>query len=124
MKINNIEGEVVKDNDVYILKDNTDLKSLVLSSTLLHTGTSTRCHSHPGQEEIYMIMDGQGKMQLDDKMVLVKEGEVILIEDGVFIESLIQETSLCIWYEYLMAIEIIKLKHFLLTAIFYANQYR
>ena len=31
-----------------------------------------------------MIMDGQGKMQLDDKMVLVKEGEVILIEDGVF----------------------------------------
>jgi len=30
MKINNIEGEVVKDN--------TDLKSLVLSSTLLHPG--------------------------------------------------------------------------------------
>ena len=26
MKINNIEGEVVKDNDVYILKDNTDLR--------------------------------------------------------------------------------------------------
>jgi len=37
MKINNIEGEVVKDNDVYILKDNTDLKSLVLSSTLLYS---------------------------------------------------------------------------------------
>ena len=53
MKINNIEGEVVKDNDVYILKDNTDLKSLVLSSTLLHPGKSTRGHSHPGQEEIY-----------------------------------------------------------------------
>ena len=42
---------------------------------------------------------------------------------GFFIESIIQETSLCIWYAYLMAIEIIKLKHFLLTAIFYANQY-
>jgi len=41
MKINNIEGEVVKDNDVYILKDNTDLKSLVLSSTLLHLGGSS-----------------------------------------------------------------------------------
>ncbi len=80
MKINNIEGEVVKDNDVYILKDNTDLKSLVLSSTLLHPGKSTRGHSHPGQEEIYMIMDGQGKMQLDDKMVLVKEGEVLFLD--------------------------------------------
>jgi quercetin dioxygenase-like cupin family protein len=74
MKINNIEGEVVKDNDVYILKDNTDLKSLVLSSTLLHPGKSTRGHSHPGQEEIYMIMDGQGKMQLDDKTGISKGG--------------------------------------------------
>ncbi len=33
MKINNIEGEVVKGN--------TDLKSLVLSSTLLHLGGSS-----------------------------------------------------------------------------------
>lgn len=124
MKINNIEGEVIKDNDVYILKDNTDLKSLVLSSTLLHPGKSTRGHSHPGQEEIYMIMDGQGKMQLNDKTVLVKEGEVILKRMGFFIESIIQETSLCIWYAYLMAIEIIKLKHFLLTTIFNASQNR
>ena len=26
MKINNIDGEVVKDNDTYLLKDNTTLK--------------------------------------------------------------------------------------------------
>jgi len=108
MKINNIEGEVVKDNDVYILKDNSDLKSLVLSSTLLHPGKSTRGHSHPGQEEIYMIMDGQGKMQLDDKTVLVKEGEVILIEDGVFHRVHNIGDKPFIWYAYLMAIEIIK----------------
>jgi len=63
MKINNIDGEVVKDNETYLLKDNTSLKNLVVSSTTLHPGKSTRGHSHPGKEEVYMI---------------------ILIEDGVF----------------------------------------
>ena len=35
MKINNIDGEVVKDNETYLLKDNTSLKNLVVSSTTL-----------------------------------------------------------------------------------------
>jgi len=34
--INNISGEVVKDNDTYLLKDNLALNNLVLSSTTLH----------------------------------------------------------------------------------------
>jgi len=36
MKINNIDGEVVKDNETYILKDNTSLNNFVISSTTLH----------------------------------------------------------------------------------------
>ena len=31
MKINNIDGEIVKDNETYLLKDNTSLKNLVVS---------------------------------------------------------------------------------------------
>ena len=84
MKINNIDGEVVKDNETYILKDNTSLKNLVISSTTLHPGKSTRGHSHSGQEEIYMIMSGSGTMELDDKKIDIQGGEMILIEDGVF----------------------------------------
>jgi hypothetical protein len=38
MKINNIDGEIVKDNETYLLKDNTSLKNLVVSSTTLHPG--------------------------------------------------------------------------------------
>ena len=49
MKINNIDGEIVKDNETYLLKDNTSLKNLVVSSTTLHPGKSTRGHSHPGK---------------------------------------------------------------------------
>ena len=84
MKISNIDGEIVKDNETYLLKDNTSLKNLVVSSTTLHPGKSTRGHKHPGKEEVYMIMSGTGRMQLDDNEFDISGGEMILIEDGVF----------------------------------------
>ena len=84
MKINNIDGQIVKDNETYILKDNTSLKNLVISSTTLHPGKSTRGHSHSGQEEVYMIISGFGEMELDDKKIDIQGGEMVLIEDGVF----------------------------------------
>ena len=36
LNIHDIGGEVVKDNETYLLKDNKTLKNLVLSSTLLY----------------------------------------------------------------------------------------
>ena len=84
MKISNIDGEIVKDNETYLLKDNTSLKNLVVSSTTLHPGKSTRGHNHPGKEEVYMNMSGTGRMQLDDNEFDISGGEMILIEDGVF----------------------------------------
>jgi mannose-6-phosphate isomerase-like protein (cupin superfamily) len=84
MKINNIDGEVVKDNETYILKDNTSLKNFVISSTTLHSGKSTKGHNHVGKEEVYMIMSGSGKMDLDDKTIPIEGGDMVLIEDGVF----------------------------------------
>ena len=80
----NIEGKIVKEDDRYIVKDNTSLNNLVVSSTLLHPSKSTSGHKHKGQEEVYMFMKGSGRMELDDKEFDVKEGDLILIEDGVF----------------------------------------
>jgi mannose-6-phosphate isomerase-like protein (cupin superfamily) len=31
-----------------------------------------------------MIMSGSGRMELDEKELLIKEGEMVLIHDGVF----------------------------------------
>lgn len=84
-----IGGEVVKDNDVYLLKDNTRLKNLVVSSTTLHPGQETRGHDHPGQEEVYVFVSGQGRLQLihDDVHVYsinVGPNDVVQIPDGWF----------------------------------------
>jgi mannose-6-phosphate isomerase-like protein (cupin superfamily) len=79
-----IGGEVVKDNETYLLKDNKTLKGLVLSSTDLKSNQSTRGHKHEGQEEVYYFVSGTGEMELDDKRFGVQGGDVVLIEDGVF----------------------------------------
>lgn len=84
LTIDDIGGEVVKEDDRYVVKDNKLLNNLVVSSTKLEPTKSTSGHSHAGQEEVYYFVKGSGKMELDDKTVNVKVGDVVLIEDGVF----------------------------------------
>ncbi len=87
LKVHDIGGEVVKDNETYLLKDNKTLKNLVLSSTLLYRGQSTRGHRHPGQEEVYFFVQGNGKMIVgdeDSEPFVVVQGDIVLIPDGAF----------------------------------------
>ena len=53
LNINDIGGRVVKEDDRYVVVDNTFLKNLIVSSTDLKPGKSTSGHDHPGQEEVY-----------------------------------------------------------------------
>ena len=82
--VEDIGGEVVKEDDRYVVKDNKLLKNLVVSSTKLEAKKSTSGHSHAGQEEVYHFIKGSGSMELDDKTINVKVGDIVLIEDGVF----------------------------------------
>ena len=85
----NIGGELVKQDQRYVVRDNKLLNNLVLSSTLLHPQKATSGHKHEGQEEVYIFMQGEGKIELiyPDKEGIVydvKQGTTVLIEDGVF----------------------------------------
>ena len=80
----NISDVIVKNDDRYIVKDNTILKNLVLSSTELYPGKSTSGHTHKGQEEIYFFVKGQGEMIVGHQRFPVEEGDVVLIPDGAF----------------------------------------
>src|SRR6056300_1244091 len=83
-KSSNIEGTVVKNDERYVVKDNTHLKNLVVSSTRLNPNKSTSGHKHEGQEEVYLFIGGKGNMQLDDETFSVYPGDTVLIKDGVF----------------------------------------
>lgn len=82
--LKDIGGDVVKDNEVYLLKDNKLLNNLVLSSTFLRANQHTNGHKHEGQEEVYMFISGQGEMEIDGTKFNVREGDCVLVEDGEF----------------------------------------
>ena len=84
VSMTHIEGEVVKEDDRYTVRDNTSLENLVVSSTRLNPNKSTSGHKHDGQEEVYMFMEGSGTMWLDENEFPVEDGDVVLIADGVF----------------------------------------
>ena len=84
LNILDIGGKVVKDDERYVVKDNSSLKNLVVSSTDLKPGKSTSGHSHPGQEEVYNFVKGSGLMKIDQDIFPVTEGDIILIQDGKF----------------------------------------
>ena len=84
LNVRDIGGEVIKDNETYLLKDNKTLNNLVLSSTELKPGQQTRGHTHPGQEEVYYFIAGNGAMQINDDLYRASPGDVFLIPDGAF----------------------------------------
>jgi len=85
MKVNDeLNGKIVKKNETYTVIDNTSLKGLVVSKTVLHPLKETGGHKHKGQEEVYQFVHGHGRMQIDEVFFDVGPTDVVLIEDGVF----------------------------------------
>ena len=82
--IKDIGGDVVKDNAQYLLKDNAFGNNLILSSTFLRANQCTNGHSHAGQEEVYMFIDGKGEMDIDGNRFRVEGGDVVCIEDAEY----------------------------------------
>jgi mannose-6-phosphate isomerase-like protein (cupin superfamily) len=77
------KAQLVADNERYRIYD-LRMERLVLSLTELKPTQATRGHSHKGVEEVYLFIQGQGKMQLGDKKFEVKKGDIVAIPDGMF----------------------------------------
>ena len=84
VKLEQIRGEIVKDNETYVLEDNNFLQHLTLSRTILKPGQSTRGHSHDNQEEVYIFTKGNGTMIIGDTEYDANTGDTFLIKSGKF----------------------------------------
>lgn len=84
MNVNQFVGKTIKDNETYLLQDNTCLKHMTVSKTTLHPTKQTRGHSHPGLEEVYVFYAGKGRIQIDDDFYEVGQGSIYMIPDGAF----------------------------------------
>lgn len=99
-------GQIIRDTEVYVVEDNTYLKNLTVSKTILHPGKETSGHSHSGLEEVYFFKSGYGSIQLGENIFPVKSGDIILIPDGEFHKVFNNEDSkqdlvfVCVFQKY------------------------
>ena len=84
IKLDKTDSKVIKSNETYDVIDNTNLDKLIVSKTVLHPGKETGGHNHSGQEEVYIFMQGMGKMIVGEETHIVHKGSIVLIPDGAF----------------------------------------
>lgn len=78
-----IGGDIIRDTELYTVTDNSVLSSLIVSTTILY-GKKTIGHRHKGIDEVYIILDGVGEIELDGEILPIKEGTLIILPEGIF----------------------------------------
>ena len=61
---------------------NSSIRNQSLAEATLRAGQSTRAHFHPKAEEIYYILQGQGRMRMNGEERLVGPGDAVAIPPG------------------------------------------
>lgn len=84
IQLEKVDGKIVKDNNTYILEDNTLLDNMTISRTLLKEGQMTNGHYHDKQEEVYIFTHGDALMQIGDEYHHATTGDMFLIKAGMF----------------------------------------
>ena len=84
IKLNADDSTVIKSNETYDVIDNTNLKNLIVSKTILHPLKNTSGHNHSGQEEVYIFTNGTGSMLVGTELNDVQIGDIVLIPDGAY----------------------------------------
>lgn len=82
--VHDVDGEVLRDNETYVVTDNRHLNNLVVSTTHLHPGKETKGHKHDGLDEVYVFVEGKGKMLNGEVEFEVEADDVVLVPGGNF----------------------------------------
>ncbi len=77
-------ADLIRDNEIYKVYDLTVLKDLNLSLTELNSGKETGGHAHKEADEIYIFIEGKGRIEIDEEVIPVKGGSVVAIPGGKF----------------------------------------
>lgn len=77
-------AKLIRDNEIYKVYDLAELKDLNLSLTELYPQKSTTGHSHEGADEVHVFIDGEGMMEIGQKTLNVKAGDLALVPSGDF----------------------------------------
>lgn len=66
------------------LKDKLDFTSCEISiNTLLANTNVPFIHYHKSNEEIYIILNGNGEIKLDNELISIKKGDIIRVSPSI-----------------------------------------
>ena len=78
------QAKLIRDNETYKVYDLLTLKDLNLSLTELNPRKETLGHSHNEADEVYVFIDGKGRMEVEEEIIPVKGGDVVAVPGGKF----------------------------------------
>lgn len=81
----NCEPFVTKDGSIIrelLAHRNSSIRNQSLAEATIPPGVLTQLHHHPKTEEIYYILSGSGKMEIDGQLTHVGPGDAIAIGPG------------------------------------------
>jgi|TARA_Y100000310_G_C20700453_1_gene829258 quercetin dioxygenase-like cupin family protein len=76
-------AEQAKSNEIYDIHD-LKMEHLVISTTRLHAGKETRGHEHAEKEEVYLCLEGSGKLIMGEETAGFAKGDLVTIPAGDF----------------------------------------
>jgi mannose-6-phosphate isomerase-like protein (cupin superfamily) len=80
--IDSVEAFVTKDGSTIRELHHTEVQSL--AEATLEVEQATERHYHRVTEEIYFVLKGQGKMEVDGETTHVRPGDAVLIPAGAW----------------------------------------
>ena len=80
MKITNEKKAKSTDALCGPLKELYMSRNISLATTVIKAGKEAHLHKHPKLEEVYYVLDGQGKMKVGEDTYKIKPGDTFAIE--------------------------------------------
>ncbi|HBL83838.1 MAG: cupin [Clostridiales bacterium GWF2_38_85] len=77
----NLLDEVNKINELYVYKKIAILNNNILSVVQVENRTLD-FHVHENSDELFFVIEGEFKFDTDDGVILLKEGEMIVVPKG------------------------------------------
>ena len=81
-KLLNIGGNIVSNTESCIVKENTTLENLTLSSITLKKFQSSSWYEDVGHERIYLAVSGFGTIEIDNREYSISRRDILCIDES------------------------------------------
>lgn len=86
MKYNlfDIGGEIVKSDDICIVRENNELNNIWINSVLLFREKSTKSRNFLNQDSVYLFVDGRAVFEVGGDILHVSGNDIVFVPQNTY----------------------------------------